>query len=81
MPATYKEEDVQEAMEIGAAGGQVAIAEYILKAYSSQMGHRLREFLNVVAEQQYVKLGDKLDSPSEDIALKVNEVIDSRIKS
>ncbi len=80
MTAMYDEDDIKEAMEIGMSGGQVSIAEYVLKVYSGEMSERLKLFLQKVVNQEYAKLGKGFGKPSEDIALEVTEILEKSLK-
>lgn len=64
------------AHEQGANAGQIALSEFLLKAYKGQMSTKLETFLAKVANDGYEGVAKNLDMPAEDVALEVSQIID-----
>jgi len=73
------EELLKKAHAQGAAAGQIAISEFVLKSYGHTLDPRLTRFLEKVKADCYETIGGILEQPAEDIALKVTRMVDEHV--
>lgn len=70
------EEAMKKATAQGNSLGQIALSEFILKAYAQELSPRLTQFFETVLRAEYDSLGKDLDRPAEDIALEVGDILE-----
>lgn len=72
----------EEALKKGAVHGnsigQVALSEFILKAYGNELSPKLTSFLERLLETEYNKIAAEVGKPAEDVALEVAEVLNAK---
>ena len=59
--------------------GQIAICEFILAEYGSELSDNLEKFLRKVLQSSYENMGGFVGRPPEDVALDVAKIMEARL--
>ena len=73
------EEAIHRATVHGNSTGQIALGEFILKNYGSELSPKLTSFIERVLQNEYENIGTDMGKPAEDVALEVSKIMEDRL--